>query len=210
MNKMQRGTTLIEVLIATGILLLLLGMLYNTLIPAIKICYKTEAESTTQQQAILGQSKIFREIIYSNSASLTILKTNEGAGYDAISFISLEAPRTSAPFVSNSILEDTGFDADPIIWRKFVIFFKNKDSNLIMRKEIPCINTTKVMKIRGNFLVSQIEDDKYKSQVVARGAESLKFSTVDYPSVDVDIKTQARYSGKIAQTTLYMKFLPEN
>lgn len=208
--KKNKGITLIEAIFATGIFLLLLGMLSRVFIASLDDWRKIEAEIGTQQQAMQGISKIFREIVYSNSASITILSSN----YKAISFISMEEPKVGAPVASDAGLEDMTYDASPIVWKKFVIFYK--EGNALKRKEIPCNHSSRVMKIRDGYLISKINDANYLPKTVADNIEAVEFSTPDYPSVDVEVKVRIQYSSrttqknKNARTALYMKFLPKN
>ncbi|MCD6309146.1 MAG: prepilin-type N-terminal cleavage/methylation domain-containing protein [Candidatus Eremiobacteraeota bacterium] len=205
--RKRRGFTLVEMLIACVLLGIMLYIVYQFFIPAIHAWFKVDAESRSQQNAIISVDRFFREISITAPASIAIY----GDPYPGVSFLSFEEPEDpTAPLLAESDLLDTEQRSDPIIWKKCIIIYLDTDKNELLRKEVPYPQSSRIKRLISPSYGSIVMNPSYESKRLSTNVMNLAFSQSNYPLLNISITTSNRgLRGERTTTTNFVIF-PRN
>gem|GEM_PF-1653076 len=186
-----KGMTLVEVLIAMGILGIIMAVMYETLIPSLRGLNRTSADTEVQQSAVVAGEKIREKLKLSTPYSIT--NTSK-----AISFLSQDRPISSSsvnPSADPTHFSDTQVIAQDIYWRKLEIIYFDKPSSTIRCKEIALSPTNqKVWKLTFSG-VSYFKAQNLPESVIARNIYNADFYIPRYPCVMVDVVAYKTHQG---------------
>lgn len=133
--KRARGMTLVELLVAFGIIALAMTTVYNLFIQGAKIWQQSQIKVELQQGALLGTNYLVRELELTTSGSVTVYPdssnnlTYNGADKDfiGISYISSKDKDGNLKYE-----ESTGTP----IWQKFQIIYLDSQNTLRVSKPL--------------------------------------------------------------------------
>ncbi|MDQ7822833.1 MAG: hypothetical protein RDV48_08580 [Candidatus Eremiobacteraeota bacterium] len=180
----------VEVLIVMGILGVVLSVMYQALIPALRGLNRTSADTDTQQAVVIASEKIREELRLSTPYSIT----NTG---NAISFLSPKTPLPSAVTVDlyGANVVDGECEIPDVVWRKYLVVYFHQQSSTIRMKELPITPTSVVRKLVPASLSTYAADGQYKESVMARNIYNVDFYVPRFPCVMVDVVAYKTHTG---------------
>lgn len=183
--------TLVEVLIAMGILGVLMAVMYETLVPSLRGLNRTSADTEVQQSAVVAGEKIREKLKLSTPYSIT--NTSK-----AIGFLSQDRPvgtSTVNPSMDSENFSDTTVTAKDIYWKKFEIVYFDKPSYTIRCKEIALpTKNQKVWKLTISG-INHYKAENLPETVLARNIYNADFYIPRYPCVMVDVVAYKSHTG---------------
>jgi len=130
----NKGITLIEVLIATGLMGILLSMTGFICIDGIRAFHKSRFRLTTQQEATMAIDRLCRELNETHSDTITLIYSIENGGsnteFDAISF---GTPKDNDEATGNI---KTNTATGRFEWERFIVYSKKVGETDVYRSVI--------------------------------------------------------------------------
>ncbi|MBM3460519.1 MAG: hypothetical protein FJX76_00265 [Armatimonadetes bacterium] len=198
----RRGFTLVEILVAGGLLLLLLGVVWYLLVPAWRAYMKGDRKSDVQRNSMVVGARIAQEFRNAYGSSVAVKKipvtTPDGeVRQDAVIFLSDLDLRGDLQLTP---------DGDPI-WQKRVVFYHDGETNQIRSKEIPLDPPS----VDPDPLIVETFDRSPKDRIIARHVKELKFSWDLAPSLQIIVQAEREgYTSRFetSVTPLLDAFVP--
>ncbi len=204
-RKNIRGMTLVEVMISTVILGYLLYMIYASFTPAIRQMRIADAQTQTQQSAIVAYQKLFNLISETNPRSITITDAPSSLYTKSISFLSHQALSiTGTSPIPEGHLRNQHTISDGVQWQKFVIIYPGKYTTsdreipVLFMKEIPYPSVShpfgqaQVYRIHEDHVQSYINTSSYPAMVLTVDIDDVEFSFPRYPAVLIELQCSRR------------------
>ena len=172
----RRGVTLPELMVASSLMMALLGVLYVVLSRGLRVMHRADADTRAQQQATLATERVFSALGYSDYRTLTVLSNPS-----AISFLSLDPPRQAGLPVLGSAdyFLLANFTHTP--WLKFTAFYLQGPK--LLRREFPYGGGTQLASIPVDLLANVLIDPRYPSTLVAQGIERFEATRTNTPGL---------------------------
>jgi len=190
----RRGATLVEILVGAGLLLLLLGVLFSVLIPAMKTWARSERHSEAQQAALLVSTRVARDYQFANPESvyvrqLPVTLPDGPARQDLLIFLSSLDENGQVAF------DDGG---DPL-WQRRIVVYYDADRKQVRSQEIGLEPAT----VEPDPLVLDTFTPTPKDRIVARGVRSLAFDLDKPPLLKIHVETRSEgYASAIDTASL--------
>ncbi|MCL5037220.1 MAG: hypothetical protein M1269_08915 [Chloroflexi bacterium] len=205
--KKRRGMTIMELLIASFMLIMLLVLVYRLFMPAIHAWLRVDADSQSQQNAVISMDRFLRKISATTPASIAIY----GTPYVGISFLSFDAPEDpSAPMLTDDDLLDTEQKSNPLIWKKVVIIYNNSDTGELIMKEAAYPQSGQIKRLITSSYGKIVADDAYTPRRLSHHVLFLAFSQGHYPLLDVSVTTSNKDLRDERTTTTNFVVYPRN
>lgn len=126
---MKRGFTVAELLITMALVLLLAGLAFKLLVPAVAVWKATQAQATLEETALVISSKIVRDVERSTPATVTpITPADPTTGLQAVAFAS-----TGEDGSADSYDPSTGLP----LWQFYVVYYVPAGRHDLYRKLWP-------------------------------------------------------------------------
>ncbi len=197
----KRGHTLIEIMVAVAICGFLLSALFSVFIPGLKLFMIGRTRAEVQSEVLVSLRRMRIELSSSSNSSVTI---NSAEIYDvsgtphAISFLS---PYKDSGSTRTIILDDDSCTTP--IWQKYIIYYFDKTSGELRRKERIYDKVTgdarKVpFPLTHTELLNLCNDNDIKYTVIARYIYTLGIYRTSPSLIKIEIcarKKGASFSG---------------
>lgn len=185
----KKGMTLPELLIAMTLTGVVLTLVYPILSGTVRAMVKADADTQTQQKAVLLVEKFFADFSTTNRSSLTILDSVPAASFLSqrpLSQNGLTALRRSTDYYPSDA------STYPVLWTKFVAIAFNAPEKKLERFEFPYTEGPQLACITPNQLAILLADPRYAGtqRTVVRGIESLKLRAIGDSSVSVELTSR--------------------
>jgi len=189
--RMRRGLTLPELLVAMGLTGLVLSLVYPVLYGTMRAINRADADTQSQQKAVLLVEKFFADFASTSRSSLSVIES-----LPAASFLS-QKPVTvpSLPNLqANSDYFPSGADSYPIVWRKFVAMTFDAPSSQLQRLEFPYTGGTFLACIKPDQLAHLLADHRFQSsrRLVVGDIQALKIRASGVASLNLEITSKVR------------------
>ena len=211
------GMTLLEILIAMGVLGFVLAVMYEALIPAIRGLKRNSADTETQQSAVVAMEKIREGVRLTTPYSITVYKSTLNPRQTAIGFLSARHPLVSGTIVDSSLYSDTKVVSEGIYWEKFDIIYLDPDKSMLKLKEIPIGSTNEVIRLKSEGMRQYIENGSLHEQTVAQNIYSIDFYSPRFPCILVDVMSNKFHMGldmtgkrKESKSRVVQEIMPQN
>lgn len=182
---------MVELLLAMTLSGLIMVIVYPIMAGTTRAILRAEADTQTQQKAVLLVEKFFSDFAFSSRASLTVLEH-----LPAASFLSRETMRVNGlPNLvpTTDFFPSTG-NSFPIVWRKFVAMHYFATSGVLERVEFPYPSGSQLASLNPDQLNRLLSDVRYEpsSRVVVSGITSFKMKTVGDNSLLLELTSKER------------------
>lgn len=188
----QQGLTLPETLLAMTLLGLVLSLVYPVLTGTTKAMLRAEADTQSQQQAVLLVEKVFSDFAFSTRASLTVVQS-----VPAASFLSREAMRYPSlpPLVQDTDYFPSSGSTFPTTWNKFVALRYRSDPGQLERMEFPYTGGSSLACLTPEQLVRLLDDPQYAStrKVAVTGISSFSMQATGDSSLLLRFTSKQRF-----------------
>lgn len=130
----NKGITLIEIMIATGLMGILLSMTGFICVDGIRAFHKSRFRLTTQQEATMATDRLCRELNETHSDTITLIYSVENGGsdneFDAVSF---GTPKDNDEATGNI---RTNTATGRFEWERFIVYSKKVGETDVYRSVI--------------------------------------------------------------------------
>jgi hypothetical protein len=136
LRKIRRGTSLVEILVASALLGLLFYNIYRLLVPGMQVWMKSDKKVTLQQNALLGMYRLKDEIKETNQNTITLREYDINTDKIDTLICFASAVDNNGVLKNKTVtnLDGTKVEAPEPEWQKFVIFYRD-NQNKIRRHE---------------------------------------------------------------------------
>jgi hypothetical protein len=194
MRRFRRGATLIELLIASGALMVLLGLIYQMMVAAQRYKENCDSKVALQEEVMKALSSISRELVESNRYGVNADVANSG--------VIFSTPRGKDGRV---LFDSTG----RLLWRKTVLYYFNSAESKIMRKSVE-ISPAEVDVPAPPTVLSLRDNAGVDGHQVAKNIEKFKVEAQADGTFSIEVKGQLvlfrnKYGIEIAS-----KVIPSN
>lgn len=172
----------------TGILLTLV---YPVLTQTVKALLRVDADTQSQQKAVLLIEKFFSDFASTTRASLTVLESLPAASF--LSEREMSVPNLALLKENDDYYPSDGNSA-PIVWKKFVAMRYNAAAKSLQRMEFPYPGSSRPACMRPQQLADVMNDFRYRGseRLVVGGIEELKMRASGDCSLTLELVAQQR------------------
>jgi prepilin-type N-terminal cleavage/methylation domain-containing protein len=199
MARGRSGVTLPELLLAMTLSGLVMAIIYPIMAGTTRAILRAEADTQTQQKAVLLVEKFFSDFAFSSRASLTILEQ-----LPAAAFLSRESMRVNGlpPLSAGTDFFPSSGNSYPIVWRKFVALHYFPASGVLERMEFPYPGGSQLASLGPDQLNRLLSDARYTpgARVVVSGISSFKMKPVGDNSLLLELTSKE--SHDVERSTL--------
>lgn len=167
----RRGMGLLEALVVSALLVMLFGIVYAFLVPGLRAWTRSDAQSQSQQQALLVTSMISREVHYSHPGNLIVKPVDgpEGTSRDAVAFVS------SLDGEGRESFDATG----STLWQTILYIYHDGDAQRVRMRRVPITPPTADPPMVDVSAFGPQPDD----HIVARNVRSLRMRMLGWEGV---------------------------
>lgn len=199
MNRRISGITLIEIVVASAISLVVLGLILLLFVPVKLSCITGDSKAEVNMNAYRSLSRMTEELRGSTISSVTYDLAAVPTVPSAISFLS--------PYdrYGRFITDSTG----KAIWQSYIIYYIPSGTNRLLRKTVTITPTSTASRLTLAELKSRLDGT---GDTAAFDASSFTISPKSAYStyVDISIGTELTYSGRANAMTVDGRVYPQN
>lgn len=189
--KLRRGLTLPELLVAMGLTGLVLSLVYPVLYGTMRAIHRADADTQSQQKAVLLVEKFFADFASTSRSSLTVIES-----LPAASFLS-QSPMTVASLPNlqaNTDYFPSGANSHPIVWTKFVAMAFDAPRSQLQRMEFPYSGGSFLACIKPDQLTRLLSDNRYQAsrRLVVSDIQALKIRASGDASINLEVTSKVR------------------
>ncbi|MHC9544429.1 MAG: hypothetical protein AB9903_33350 [Vulcanimicrobiota bacterium] len=199
MKRRISGVTLIEIVIASSLSLVVLGLIVLLFVPVKLSCMTGDSKAEVNMNAYRSLSRMERELQSSSISSVTYDLAAAPTVPSALSFLS--------PFdrYGRFITDSTG----KAVWQSYIIYYIPSGTKKLLRKTVTITPTSTARRLTLTQLQSRLDGT---GDTAAFDASSFTISPKSAYStyVDISIGTELIYSGRANAITLEGRAYPQN
>lgn|GEM_PF-2386368 len=199
MNRHISGVTLIEIVVASAISLVVLGLILLLFVPVKLSCITGDSKAEVNMNAFRSLSRMTGELRGSTISSVTYDLSAVPTVPSAISFLS--------PYdrYGRFITDTTG----KAVWQSYIIYYIPSGTNRLLRKTVTITPTSTASRLTLAELKSRLDGT---GETAAFDASSFTISPKSAYSTFVDIRigTELTYSGRANAITVDGRVYPQN
>ncbi len=173
----------------TGVVL---GLVYPVLYGTMRNIQRADADTQSQQKAVLLVEKFFADFASTNRSSLMVVEA-----LPAASFLSQRemGPQSLPSLRPNDDYYVSTGNTFPVEWKKFVAMRFNAAEKRLERMEFPYAGGSVVACMRPQQLEAVLVDVRYRGsqRVVVGGIEDLKIQAVGDSALSLTITSKQRF-----------------
>ena len=207
MVQARRGVTLPELMVGMTLTGLVLSLVYPVISRTMRALVRADADTQSQQQAVLCIEKFFADFASTSRASLCVVES-----LPAASFLSQQAPlQPGLPALRpNDDYYPSDANTSPTVWLKFVAMAYNASDKTLERIDLPYSDGNYLACMRANQLTALLADVRYRDhrRTVVRGIDSLRMRANGDASLALDMISAKEFDEKRTtriQVTLTMR-----
>jgi len=198
-NRHISGVTLIEIVVASAISLVVLGLILLLFVPVKLSCITGDSKAEVNMNAFRSLSRMTGELRGSTISSVTYDLSAVPTVPSAISFLS--------PYdrYGRFITDTTG----KAVWQSYIIYYIPSGTNRLLRKTVTITPTSTASRLTLAELKSRLDGT---GETAAFDASSFTISPKSAYSTFVDIRigTELTYSGRANAITVDGRVYPQN
>jgi prepilin-type N-terminal cleavage/methylation domain-containing protein len=185
--KRNRGFTLAETMVATGVLSLFIVLAFGAIVPSFKITRQAEQNLAAQREVILAFDRLTAEMSRLDRASVMAVP-------DALTFLSDQEYRGTNPAVPDADLAPVGYTSPDLVWQKLVIL-RRRGTNLY-RRELPYTKGAEIFQVVPASLPTLADSGSYTEKIFAKNVEYFEADTAGRSRVLMQIRSVYRKGKK--------------
>lgn len=187
----RAGLTIPEVMVAMTLTGILLTLVYPLLTQTVKAMLRADADTQSQQKAVLLIEKFFSDFASTTRASLTVLESLPAASF--LSEREMSVPGLAFLKANDDYYPSDG-NSEPIVWKKFVAMRFNAAEKCLQRMEFPYPGSSQPACMRPEQLANVMNDFRYRGseRLVVGGIEELKMHATGDCSLTLELVAQQR------------------
>lgn len=199
MKRRISGVTLIEIVVASSLSLVVLGLIVMLFVPVKLSCITGDSKAEVNMNAYRSLSRMERELRSSSISSVTYDLAAMPTVPSALSFLS--------PFdrYGRFVTDSTG----KAVWQSYIIYYIPSGTKKLLRKTVAITPTSTASRLTLAQLQSRLDGT---GDTAAFDASSFRISpkTAYSTYVDISIGTELIYSGRANAITLEGRAYPQN
>jgi type II secretory pathway pseudopilin PulG len=184
--------TLPELLVAMTLTGVLLSLVYPIFSGTVKTMLRADADTQSQQKAVLLVEKFFADFASTSRSSLAIVDTIPAASFLSqrpMGVAGLPMLRSSDDYYPSTA------NSAPVVWHKFVAMRFNAEDKTLEKLEFPYPDGSQLGCMQPDQLAALLGDFRYRDsrRTVVHGIESMSLHAIGDSSISLELTSLQRF-----------------